>query len=96
MYRHEAARSDQREHSFQVLFAGVAGYVDRTHAVVDDFGAAAGDVILDSSDCALVPRDGAGGEHDYVPRIERDVRVRVGRDAGKRGERLSLRSRDDA
>ena len=50
VYRHEVARSDQREHELQLFLAAVARHVHVLRALVHDVGAAPRDVIHHAAD----------------------------------------------
>ncbi len=96
MDRHEIARTHERQHELQLLFAAVPGNMHVLEPLVDHLGAASGDVVDHSSDGFFIPRDGTCREHHGVARSHFHVAVIVDADAGQRGVRFALRSCGDA
>ncbi len=96
VYRHEVARPDQRQHELQLFLAAVPGHVDVLDPLVDDLGAAPGDVVHHPADGLLVARDLPRREHHDVVGLELDVAVVVDGDPRQRRLRLALRPGADA
>ena len=92
MNRNKEAGFDQREHEFQLFFAGMSAHVDgRLCAVgVIDLRAAAIEVVHHPGDRAFISRNHAGGEHYGVARLDLHIPMVVERQSGKRGQRLAL------
>ncbi len=79
--RYEEARLHERQHQLGLFLAAVSRDVDLLDAFVDDFGAAAAQVIDDAADGLLVAGNRARREDDRVVRLQLHVAVVVDGDA---------------
>src|SRR5690606_4407436 len=87
--RHEVPRPHHVEHVQQLSRGCVPGDVDQGVALVDDFGAPAGQAVDDPVDGVLVSGDERGSQDDRVPGFDVDLVVPVGH-AAQGGHGLAL------
>ena len=95
VYGYEELRAREREHHFKLFLAGMTGYMNVIHCLIDYIRAGFHKLVDHASHQLFVAGDRVCGDDDEILRGYGDLAVFVVRHSRKRGHRLALASGGD-